>query len=56
MPDEVLDAHLLMVLGIPIAASSLELDRVPALLIWQRLLILQGEQDAREWAEVKSGS
>ena len=55
MPDEVLDAHMLSVLGVPIATSSLELDRVPALLIFQRLIILRGEQDAREWAELNKG-
>ena len=54
MPDEVMDAHMLAVLGIPLAASSVELDRVPALLVYQRLIILTGQQDAQEWAEVKA--
>ena len=56
LPVELHDAHLLAVLGIPLAASALELDRVPALLVYQQLIILQGEQDAREWAEAKSGN
>ena len=39
MPDEVLDAHMLAVLGVPIAASFAELQSVPVLLIRQRLLM-----------------
>lgn len=54
LPDEVLDAHLLMILGVPLASSSLELDRVPALLVFQHLIIIQGQQDAREWAAIKA--
>ena len=51
---ELHDAHLLAVLEVPLASSTLELDKVPALLVRQRLIIIGGRQDAAEWAAIKA--
>ena len=54
LPAELLDAHLLRVLGVPLASSYLELQRVPALLVRQQVILAGGYQDAAEWAEIKA--
>ncbi len=54
MPGEVLEAHMLEVLGVPIASGWAELQRVPARIIWQRMLIRLGKQDAQEWLAIEA--
>lgn len=54
LPPELLDGHLLDVLGVPLASSYMELQRVPALLVRQRLILAGGRQDAQEWAQIKA--
>ncbi len=45
---------MLDVIGVPIASSYLELQRVPALLVAQKLKLLEGKQDAAEFAALKA--
>lgn len=53
-PGELLDAYMLEVLGVPLAGSYLDLQRVPALLIRQKIIYLQGRSDYHEWEALKA--
>lgn len=44
---------MLEILGVPLAASYDELQRVPALLIRQRIIYLEGRSDYAEWLAIK---
>lgn len=45
---------MLEVLGVPLAGSYLDLQRVPALLVKQRLIYLMGRSEYHEWQALKA--
>ena len=49
IPLELLEAHRLRVLGIPLASSWEALQTVPARLVQDNTIILAGYEDAADW-------
>jgi hypothetical protein len=52
VPVELLDAHMLRVLGIPLATGWAGLQDVPAQLVDDTMILLAGREDADEWTSM----
>ena len=54
LPIELSEVHMLEVLGVPLAGNYSDLQRVPALLVKQRLIYLAGRNEYHEWQAAKA--
>ena len=53
VPGELHDAHMLRVMGIPLATGWAGLQDVPARLVDDTMILLAGRQDADEWNDME---